>query len=147
MIHSSSKTSTVTENINTLGASSDRATSIENLGQIARPSTRLSTYDSRQPVRQSTAPTRQQRESMLADWRTSIRQDINLVETPEQTMAQRRADMLAQRAMLKRSESQQSRMQATREGAMDQMMRRGDMQDAHRAALRKMQAQANETVK
>ena len=147
MIHSSSRTSTVTENINTLGASSDRATPIENLGQIARPSTRLSTYDSRQPVRQSTAPTRQQRESMLADWRTSIRQDINLVETPEQTMAQRRADMLAQRAMLKRSESQQSRMQATREGAMDQMMRRGDMQDAHRAALRKMQAQANETVK
>ena len=84
---------------------------------------------------------------MLADWRTSIRQDINLVETPEQTMAQRRADMLAQRAMLKRSESQQSYVQATREGAMDQMMRRGDMQDAHRAALRKMQAQANETVK
>lgn len=147
MIRSPSKTSTVTENINILGASSGRATPVENLGQIARPSTRLSTYDSRQPIRQSTAPNHQQRESMLADWRTSIRQDINLVETPEQTMAQRRADMLAQRAMLKRSESQQSYMQATREGAMDQMMRRVDMQDAHRAALRKMQAQANETVK
>lgn len=146
IIRPPSRTSTVTENTDILGASSGPGTPTQNLGPIAWPSTRLSTYDSRQPIRQSTAPTHQQRESMLADWRTSIRQDVGVAEHPEQTMAQRRADMLAQKAMLKRSESQQSYAQATREGAMDQLMRRSDMQDAHRAALRKMQAKANERV-
>jgi hypothetical protein len=108
--------------------------------------TRLSTYNSRQPARQSTAPTPQHRESLLADFRTSMRHETHLTETPEQTMAQRRADMLAQRAMLKRSASQQSYMQASQQGAMDVIMRRGDMQDAHRAAMRRMQAKANEGV-
>ena len=76
-----------------------------------------------------------------------MRKEIGVAEHPEQTMAQRRVEMLAQRAMLKRSESQQSYVQATREEAMDQLMRRGDMQEAHRAALGKMQEKANQHVK
>ena len=143
-IRSPTRPSTATENTDILYTGSGSVTPVQSLGQIASPPTRLTTYDSHQPIRQSTAPTQQQRVAMLADWRTSIRQDLGPVENPEQTMAERRADMLAQRAMLKRSESQQSFMQASREGAMNQLMRRGDMQDAHRAALRKMQAKANE---
>ena len=146
-IRSPTRPSTATENTDILYPGSGSVTPIQSLGQIISPPTRISTYDSHQPIRQSTAPTQQQRVAMLADWRTSMRQDLGPVENPEQTMAERRADMLAQRAMLKRSESQQSFMQASREGAMNQLMRRGDMQDAHRAALRKMQAKANEQAK
>lgn len=134
MIQSPSRTSLATSN-----------TAILNSPPIALP-TRLSTYDSRQPIRSSAAPTPRQRESTLADWRTSIRQDVGLAEHPDQTMAQRRAEMLAQKAMLKRSESHQSYVQASREGAMDQLMRRGDMQEAHRTALRRMQEVANRHV-
>jgi hypothetical protein len=148
VIRSPSRTSIVTADTSILIPvnSSGHTTPIAH-GPIARPSTRLSTYDSRQPIRSSTAPTPQQRESMLADWRTSMRQEIGVAEHPEQTMAQRRVEMLAQKAMLKRSESQQSYVQATREEAMDQLMRRGDMQEAHRAALGKMQEKANQHVK
>jgi Domain of unknown function (DUF4203) len=152
MIRSPSRTSIATADtsilnpLNSSGHTTPIAHSPITLGPIARPSTRLSTYDSRQPIRSSTAPTPQQRESMLAEWRTSMRQEIDVAEHPEQTMAQRRVEMLAQRAMLKRSESQQSYVQATREGAMDQLMRRGDMQEAHRTALRKMQERVNQRV-
>lgn len=145
-VRSPSRTSILDETTETISPISGRVSTTQPLPQFTRPSTRLSTYDSRQPTRNSTAPTPHQRESMLASWRTSMRQEVGMAENPEQTMAQRRADMLAQRAQLKRSESQLSHIQASREGAMDQAMRRGDMQEAHREAMRRMQAKANEGV-
>ncbi|KAF2680679.1 hypothetical protein K458DRAFT_434256 [Lentithecium fluviatile CBS 122367] len=100
-------------------------------------------FDSHQPKRTNTSGSDQKREVLLADWRESIRQE----GTPVQSAAamaeeQRRAALNAKRQ--KEVEQQHQVMVAQQRESMRQtMMRNNDMLDAHREAMRKMQAAAN----
>jgi hypothetical protein len=100
-------------------------------------------FDSHQPKRMHTSGSDQKREVLLADWRESIRRS----GTPGQSAAamveeQRRAALNAKRQ--EETEKQhQSMVAQQRESIRQSMMRNNGMLDAHREAMRKMQAAAN----
>ena len=83
------------------------------------------------------------RESLLASWRGSIRQDLAVHSVPHDTLEQRRADMLHEKHHHRLRKHREETNKVYQENAFDQVMRRGDMQTLHREAMRKMQAEAN----
>ncbi|KAK5371189.1 hypothetical protein LTR20_010730 [Exophiala xenobiotica] len=87
------------------------------------------------------------RESLLADWRVSQQQRASH-DSLEATAAETgRARMKAELDNRRRMEEFQRHEQQRRQYAMDQVMRRPEMQDLHREAIRKMQAGANKKLR
>lgn len=85
---------------------------------------------------------------MLAGWRESMRQDGQLGQktAPVELEHSRRAALLDEKRK-KEIASQERAMKAQqRESAMESMMRSGQMLEAHREAMRRMQAKANRNV-
>ena len=100
----------------------------------------LQNFDSHQPRRGGID--RGKQEVMLASWRESLRQELTTAQTPV-VDEQRRQALITNR----RAQQQQQAIESTiRTNAMDSVMRRGDMISAHKEAMRKMQASANEHV-
>ncbi|KAF2176773.1 hypothetical protein K469DRAFT_397055 [Zopfia rhizophila CBS 207.26] len=102
-------------------------------------------FDSHQPKREASMD-QGKREAMLASWRESMRQDM----TPTQMVVVgedgRRAAMISD-IRQKELEKQHQEIAATyRDAMMDNMMRSGEMLDAHREAMRRMQANANKNI-
>ncbi|KIW76273.1 hypothetical protein Z517_11019 [Fonsecaea pedrosoi CBS 271.37] len=135
-----------------------RSVSMNDLVQTARPlsqssnqaggsiGTRLESYNSHQPNQRDHRSDAQKRESLLAEWRLSQQhraasKGINGVMA-EAGHAQMKADRENQKLM----EEYQRGMQQRKQLAMDQVMRRPDMQELHREAMRKMQAGANKNL-
>lgn len=83
---------------------------------------------------------------MLATWRESMRHDVATTATPEATVEQRRADMLLEKHQSMLGRQHQEVEKKYRDEAMDQAMRRRDMMEAHKEAMRRMQASANKHV-
>lgn len=101
-------------------------------------------FDSHQPKRTSGID-QSKREAMLATWRESVRQEIAPVQ-PIVADEGRRIAMINDRKQ-KEMEKQQQAMAATyRDTVFDNMMRRGDMLDLHKEAMRRMQAAANKNA-
>jgi len=101
-------------------------------------------FDSHQPKRTSGID-QSKREAMLATWRESVRQEIAPVQ-PVVADEGRRIAMINDRKQ-KEMEKQQQAMAATyRDTVFDDMMRRGDMLDLHKEAMRRMQAAANKNA-
>jgi hypothetical protein len=101
-------------------------------------------FDSHQPKRTSGID-QSKREAMLATWRESVRQEIAPVQ-PVVADEGRRTAMINDRKQ-KEMEKQQQAMAATyRDTVFDNMMRRGDMLDLHKEAMRRMQAAANKNT-
>lgn len=100
-------------------------------------------FDSHQPKRSSSAQSEQKREQLYAGWRDTVRD----IAPPQQTAAhvaeQQRAALLMERRQKELEKQQRDMMQQQRASQMDSMMRSGQMMDAHREAMRKMQANAN----
>ena len=98
-------------------------------------------FDSHQPQRTSSTSNRK-REDLYADWRENIRE-----VTPPQNVAlvamQQREALLNERRQKEVERQQRESVQQQRASMMDSMMRSGQMLDAHREAMRKMQANAN----
>ena len=96
---------------------------------------------SHQPQRTSSTSNRK-REDLYADWRENIRE-----VTPPQNVAlvamQQREALLNERRQKEVERQQRESVQQQRASMMDSMMRSGQMLDAHREAMRKMQANAN----
>ncbi|EXJ92697.1 hypothetical protein A1O3_01249 [Capronia epimyces CBS 606.96] len=104
--------------------------------------TRLDSYHSRQPARRDGRSDLDRRQSLLAEWRLS-QQDRATSNglggaSAEAGWAQMRADKENQKVV---GEYQRA-AQREKQYAMDQAMRRPEMQGLHREALRKMQASA-----
>lgn len=100
-------------------------------------------YDSHQPKRYSTVDNIKQN-AMLAQWRQSMQADAAARQplVPDDT---RRHQMMYERRQVQ-VEYEAQRRQAERgyrESMIDSAMRNGQMHDAHRDALRRMQAKAN----
>lgn len=125
------------------------------LVQMTRPSTqqnhrpglssvtRMASFDSHQPTQRDLRTDAQKRESLLAEWRLSQQQKAASTGLSGAMAEQGRAQMRAEKENQKLAEQYQRTTNQRKQQAMDQMMRRPDMQELHREAMRKMQAGAN----
>ncbi|KAF2095043.1 hypothetical protein NA57DRAFT_44840 [Rhizodiscina lignyota] len=125
------------------GAQSRPQSAQQPLGSVAVPN-----FDSHQPKRDASSMDASKREAMLASWRASMRNEFSATSTP--TGAQRpapdegrRATLLNERKQAEMMKAMQERQANARDAAFDTAMRRGDMLDLHKEAMRKMQGQAN----
>jgi hypothetical protein len=100
-------------------------------------------YDSHQPRRLSSAPSPIAREQQLASWRASVQNEFQSTVQPRITIERQRSSLWKERQAEEQKKAMEAKRRAERDSAFDQRMRRGDMLDAHREALRKMQASAN----
>ncbi len=83
---------------------------------------------------------------MLASWRHSVRQDLALNQQPNSSVDARRQDLMMEKYQSGLNQQQQAMAVNYRDSVFDQAMRRGDMLDLHKEAIRKMQASANKHV-
>ena len=105
-------------------------------------------FDSHAPKRISSSADPNKREVLLAGWRESIRQDG--AGTPVQTMTaseeNRRAAMLTERRKKEMEKQKREIAKQQRESILETQMRSGAMLEAHRDAMRRMQASANKKL-
>jgi hypothetical protein len=99
-------------------------------------------FDSHQPQRTASSQSNRKREDLYADWRENIR-DVTPPQTAAYMAEQQRAALLNERRQKELERQQREAVQQQRASMMDNMMRSGQMLDAHREAMRKMQANAN----
>jgi len=83
------------------------------------------------------------REQQLASWRASVQHDLQSAVVPKVNIERQRSALWQERQAEDQRKALEERMLRERDSAFDERMRRGDMLDAHREALRKMQAAAN----
>lgn len=98
-------------------------------------------FDSHQPKRTSSSQSDQKREELLAGWRNQI-QDVTTPQTQAYLAEQQRVALLNERRQKELEKQQREASQQQRASMMDSMMRSGQMLDAHREAMRKMQRDA-----
>ncbi|KAI7159246.1 hypothetical protein KC349_g4285 [Hortaea werneckii] len=98
-------------------------------------------YDSHQPKRNNTVDSRRQ-SHMLAQWRESLQQDA-ASRNPLKGDEQAHLAMVNERRQTQIQNQAQEARREKRQSAMDLAMRSGQLNNAHRYRLRKMQAQAN----
>lgn len=97
------------------------------------------------PNRSSSGPS--PRESTLSAWRSSLK-----VDSPDQEAVQeieaRRSEMLSEKRRASNSQQLSALVEAGRResGLMDRGMKRSDLQEKHREAMRRMQAGANKHI-
>jgi hypothetical protein len=99
-------------------------------------------FDSHQPRRYSGGNDPTRREVMLANWRESMRQEAPQVNNTVNEEG-RRIALINERRQKELEKQQQDMAAQQRESVMGNMMRSGQMLDAHREAMRRMQAKAN----
>ncbi|KAK2630257.1 hypothetical protein QTJ16_001077 [Diplocarpon rosae] len=102
-----------------------------------------SAYDSHQSKHQSSAPQPQLRQQQLASWRASVHQDLQAQAVPKTAIERSRSALWHERQQEGQKRMVEQKKRGERDSKFDEMMRRGDMLDAHREALRRMQANAN----
>ncbi|EAT83545.2 hypothetical protein SNOG_09353 [Parastagonospora nodorum SN15] len=98
-------------------------------------------FDSHQPKRTSSSQSDKKREELYAGWRDNIR-DVTPPQTQAHLIEQQRAALLNERRQKELEKQQRESIQQQRASMLDSMMRSGHMMDAHREAMRKMQANA-----
>ncbi|KAL3419431.1 hypothetical protein PVAG01_09653 [Phlyctema vagabunda] len=103
-------------------------------------------FDSHQPQRQSTLKDPRARDMQMAQWRASVQQDLVSGSGPVKSSEgeRQRNQLLQDRQIDAQRKLEQVRRKEKRDSRFDEKMRRGgDMLEAHREALRKMQRVAN----
>ncbi|KAG4424982.1 hypothetical protein IFR04_001953 [Cadophora malorum] len=113
------------------------------INQVEQSPSQPVLYDSHQPKRQSSAPHPMVREQQLASWRASVQQDLKSTAVPKHTIERSRSALWQERQAEEQKRMMDERKRGERDSKFDERMRRGDMLDAHREALRRMQASAN----
>ncbi len=108
--------------------------------------TRLASYDSRQAQNREHKKEAQKQEQLLADWRLSQQQGANFNVAVQNVEDSRRAQMLFDKEQKRWTENRERVTQQQKQNQIDQVMRRPDMQDLHREAMRKMQAGASKKL-
>ncbi|MCJ1295992.1 hypothetical protein MMC34_007557 [Xylographa carneopallida] len=93
------------------------------------------------------APPSTRRASQLAHFRSSLAADLSAPKQPAHDTELRRAELLAAKHQAKLAEQQAVRRSLEREEAWGQAMRRGEMLDAHRVVMGRMQRGVNERLR
>jgi hypothetical protein len=117
-----------------------RQSSLQTFGQ---PQSQNLPFDTHQPKRQSSTIQPVVREQRLATFRQSVQNDLQNAVPPAQTIERQRTQLRQEKQAEESKKTREKRIREEMDGKFDQRMRRGDMLDAHREALRKMQAAAN----
>jgi hypothetical protein len=99
-------------------------------------------FDSHQPKRTTSSQSDQRREELYAGWRNNMR-DVTPPQTQAYMVEQQRAALINERRQKEVEKQQREAAQQQRASMLDSMMRSGHMLDAHREAMRKMQANAS----
>ncbi|KIW89704.1 uncharacterized protein Z519_09860 [Cladophialophora bantiana CBS 173.52] len=140
------------------GGASALSVSMYDLPQVARPlsqnsnrpgisiGTRLDSYNSHQPNQRDRRSDAQKRESLLAEWRLSQQHRATSTSINGAMAEAGHAQLKAEKENQKLMEEYQRGMQERKQLAMDQAMRRPDMLELHREAMRKLQAGANKNM-
>lgn len=100
------------------------------------------TYDSHQPARQPSTNTAQQ-SARLNQWRQTLQADAQAKQPPRAVESHARQSMLDDRKQSEMRLARRKEETERRQSAIDDAMRRGHLDGAHRDALRRMQAKAN----
>jgi hypothetical protein len=103
-------------------------------------------FNSHPPKRSSNAIDPNRREVMLANWRESMKQEAGPTQPKVSAEEAYRARLMDERRQKELEKQQRDMAKQQRESTMDSMMRSGGMLDAHREAMRKMQARASRNV-
>ncbi|KAI9051629.1 hypothetical protein LZ554_004672 [Drepanopeziza brunnea f. sp. 'monogermtubi'] len=103
-------------------------------------------YDSHQPQRRPSAADPAARAQQLASWRASVQQDLQAGVQPRATLERSRSTLWRERQAEELKRAALEKRLERRDSMFEERMRRGDMLDAHREALRKMQASANKHI-
>jgi hypothetical protein len=103
-------------------------------------------FDSHQPKRVSSIPTQGAREQQMASWRASVQHELGSGSVPKRDIERQRSMLWQERQADEQRRAMDARMKGQRDSAFDERMRKGDMLEAHREALRRMQASANKNV-
>ena len=109
--------------------------------------TRMDSHNSHQPPQRDLRTDAQKRESLLAEWRLAQQHRAASTGIPSAMADKNRAQMKADKDNQKMREEYQRTTLEQKQHAMDQLMRRPDMQDLHREAMRKMQAGVNKKMR
>ncbi|KAF2028975.1 hypothetical protein EK21DRAFT_101456 [Setomelanomma holmii] len=99
-------------------------------------------FDSHQPRRTTSSQSDRKREQLYAGWRETVR-DVTPPQTQAYIAEQQRVALMNERRQKETEKQQREATQQQRASMLDSMMRSGHMLDAHREAMRKMQANAN----
>lgn len=91
------------------------------------------------PTRSASNP----RESTLSAWRSSMRADLPTQQAAQQEIEARRLAMMHEKRRASTSQQWAQLESDKRESSMDKGMRRGELLDKHREAMRRMQSEAN----
>lgn len=106
-----------------------------------------STFNSHQPRRQSSTPVNgPSRDNQLAQWRASVQQDLQANVQPKKSLDKSRSALLQEKMIAERQKEMEQARKGVRENVLDERMRKGDMLEAHREAMRRMQKEANKHV-
>ena len=119
-----------------------RSSSVLSNAPAMRSETRLGSYESRQPSKRDSRYDAQKREQLLADWRISQQAGMSKTILPKESVNARMAQMMLDKEHKRLMEDEQRAVHQQKQLQIDQVMRRPDMQDLHREAMRKMQAGA-----
>ena len=99
-------------------------------------------YDSHQPARQPSTTSVQQ-SARLNQWRQSLEADVQAKQPPRVVETNARQNMMDDRRQSEMRQAKKKEEESRRQSAIDEAMRRGQLDGAHRDAMRKMQAKAN----
>lgn len=102
-------------------------------------------FNSHQPKRTTSSQSDQKREQLYAGWRDNIR-DVAPPQNAGYVAEQQRVALMKERKQKEMEKQHRESIQQQRASMMDSMMRSGHMLDAHREAMRKLQANANKGV-
>ncbi|RKF81234.1 hypothetical protein GcC1_028023 [Golovinomyces cichoracearum] len=111
-------------------------------GTISTP-TKLNSNQSRH---KSSLPSTQIRQQQLASWRASVQQDFHASSLPQDRIEQQRTMLREDRKKEEMRRLVEERNKDAREEAWNEKMRSGEMQNAHREALKRLQQKANQNV-
>jgi len=99
-------------------------------------------YDSHQPARQPSTTSVQQ-SARLNQWRQTLEADVQAKQPPRAVETNARQNMMDDRRQSEMRHAKRKEEESRRQSAIDEAMRRGQLDGAHRDAMRKMQAKAN----
>lgn len=99
-------------------------------------------YDSHQPARQSSTTSVQQ-SARLNQWRQTLQADVQSKQPTRVVESNARQNMMDGRRQDEARLAAKKEKEGRRQSAIDEAMRRGQLDGAHRDAMRKMQAKAN----
>ena len=99
-------------------------------------------YDSHQPARQSSTTSVQQSQR-LNQWRQTLEADVQAKQPTRVVETNARQNMIDGRRQSEMRHAKKKEEESRRQSAIDEAMRRGQLDGAHRDAMRKMQAKAN----